>query len=131
MANYNFSMLRLRLVILLLVLLPLQQSWAAMGPYCEDAQIRAALSLATLCGDHASPTAGPEALPDLSDATANGHAADDLDCGTCHANGTAVFFGVHTVDQAQGTAMVLQGLVTLPGAVPAPRPERPQWRALG
>lgn len=120
-------MLRLRILILVLVLLPLQQSWAAMGPYCGDARIQA-----VLCCDHTDADMATVATtPNAADtALVSGHAAEDADCGSCHANGTAALFATSTLHFSAGLTHMADGALAGRRPVPAPRPERPQWRAL-
>ncbi len=123
--------MRFRLVILLLVLLPLQQSWAAMGPYCGEARVHAGLALAALCCDHTDVGASATALPPADAGTVSStHAAGVSDCGTCHANGTAAMFMFSTIATSAFPSIRFDSERMTPRPAPAQRPERPQWHAL-
>lgn len=126
---------RLFLALMLLVLLPLQQSWAALGPYCAGARLDAVLTLSVLCCDHAGTQAdnnqaqpGTDASPGASHGS--GNAAGDADCGTCHANGTAPLATWANTPPVPHHTTAPDGAVAAPQAVYTARPERPQWRAL-
>ncbi len=127
--HYNFWM-RFRLVILLLVLLPLQQSWATLGPYCGEARVHAGLALAALCCDHSGVGENASALPGSDAGTASTDAAGAADFSTCHANGTAALFMFGTIaTSAFPSARFVSERMTL-RPVHDQRPERPQWQAL-
>jgi hypothetical protein len=115
------------LAVLLLALLPLQFSWAAVSAYCgheADAQ-------AQHLGHHEHP-------PHADAGTADGHDADSgtpagtggIDCGHCHA-------GVLALTQPPCAVQVLVGTAPPPAraegranSLAPPPPERPQWAAL-
>jgi hypothetical protein len=114
--------MRCWLSVLLLVLLPLQFSWAAMASYCAHEVGSQPMHAAH--HDHAH-----HADPHSTDAGAADNALDP-DCGHCHGHCTGALFAVTAVaggcnatcPQAQLGPAALTGL-------PAP-PERPQWRPL-
>lgn len=103
--------LRTRLLVFLLVLLPLQLCWAAVGAYCKDGGPGSLPPVAMHCCEHPQLRDGA-----MDESTPAGNAAPSVDCGSCHLQGTEAF-------QAQ------RDLVP---AFPesASRPERPQWPAL-
>lgn len=106
------------LAVFLLVLLPLQFSWAAMGkpaPH-EREQVAGVHCPHPHC---AVGTPGPDA------------SAAHADCGTCH-NGcpVALFHEPHSAF-ASAPAFPLTGVAVIPTSRPADLPERPQWSARG
>lgn len=107
------------LAVFLLVLLPLQFSWAATGaPAPHDS--------APLAGVHCPHPHCATSTPGL-EASAAPHA----DCGTCH-NGCplALFLEPHS-PFASAPAFPLTGATVVPASRPADLPERPQWTARG
>lgn len=123
------------LAIVLLALLPLQFSWAAVAAYCgHEAPTEAAHFGHHEHQHHDGIGAADDAEP-VADAKADpgadkSPAAMDLDCGHCHG---------HCSVMPTPWASVLDALVTRPprpaleeaGAARASaRPERPQWRVL-
>lgn len=109
------------LSILMLVLLPLQFSWAAVASYCEHERGAEAVHVGHHAHEHAAS----------ADAGENGKPAGfDVDCGHCH--------GQLAVPALRLTAPALAGsagplVPTAADAVrapPSPRPERPQWAHL-
>ena len=111
-------------MIFLLVLMPLQLSWAAMASYCQHETGAAAKHFGH--HDHQHKAAdGKDAAPDPAK-TGGG----DPDCASCHAGGTSVLADALTIhlvaDSSLGTADH-RARLTSP---PFERIERPQWRVL-
>lgn len=115
------------LAVLLLVLLPLQFSWAAVASYCLDGS-------ATLI-DASTPGHDVHHGHDRIEATDSGqdapaaeaHSTEAHDCGHCHGHGAGLVQG--TADAA-GPVRCSGLLATAPPQPPEPsltRPERPQW----
>lgn len=113
------------LALVLLALLPLQFSWAAVAAYCGHEAGEAALHV----GHHEHAHAGlPEASPDIS--AADPGAVADFDCGHCHGSGASLPAAQRDVDPAGlATARVTSAPGALRTRAPSP-PERPQWRPL-
>ena len=111
-------------MIFLLVLMPLQLSWAAMASYCQHETGAAAKHFGH--HDHQHKAAdGKDAAPDPAK-TGGG----DPDCASCHAGGTSVLADALTIhlvaDSSLGTADH-RARLTSP---PFERIERPQWGVL-
>ncbi|MFN0162887.1 MAG: hypothetical protein ACKVQQ_16775 [Burkholderiales bacterium] len=109
-----------RLLLMLLVLwLPVQFAWAAVGSYCAH---EAAGSSAAHFGHHDHQHNGVEEAAEPADKN-DAHA----DCAACH-------FGVaapHAIMTSSSTAqpfVVSDGMAGAPTSAPATRPERPNWR---
>ena len=76
------------LLIFLVVLLPMQLSWAAVASYCQHESNGAT---AQHIGHHDHDHEGDAGPADSSNGKTTGSSgAVDLDCGTCHAGGCAV-----------------------------------------
>lgn len=130
------------LAILLLALLPLQFSWAAVAAYCGHESGAASRHLGHHEHQHAGAAgagqlAGPDAAlvldaPDAADPAAQGDspAGLDFDCGHCHSSCAAM---PAPVDDLASPAPGLRPVNT---AAPGLRslsqrpPERPQWAGL-
>ena len=115
------------LAILLLVLLPLQFSWAAVADYCMHESGAAADHVGH--HDHADHRHGASAGDkDKSDGSAS--TAADFDCGHCHGHCAGMLdvpVGLKT--NALGSAP--PGLAEAPSSEHLPaQPERPQWARL-
>ncbi len=116
--------------VLLLVLLPIQLSWAAVASYCAHETESAAGHFGHhdhAGHGHASPadSAGQDAQ---ADGTATG--LSDLDCGHCHGYCAGILAAVNGF-AAQAADSAPPALGPAPGAEPMPaQPERPQWAPL-
>jgi hypothetical protein len=120
---YNPAM-RSWLVVLLLVLMPLQFSWAAMGAFCQHK-----------CGSDASH-AGHHAHEHRSQSDSDGATSQtaasvaDADCGTCHAGCSIAAPDAQAGVGATTSASWALGRSVQPRSAPFDVPERPQWHAL-
>ena len=113
------------LAILMLALLPLQFSWAAVAAYCGHESGQQAQHL----GHHEHQHAG-QAGPGQDSGPADAQAGFDFDCGHCHGtcasmpapavNLAPITLVSHPVTSVEGT---LRTLAQSP-------PERPQWLPL-
>jgi hypothetical protein len=132
------------LATVLLVLLPLQFSWAAVASYCEH-ETQGAGHFGHHDHDHAhqagaSRDAGPaadltaDASPTLDDTgSADGDKAPgamDLDCGHCHGTCGAMLIWPLGMPGAPSTAPPSATLDEAGDAHAPTRPERPQWLPL-
>ncbi|NBP35951.1 MAG: hypothetical protein EBV01_11175 [Betaproteobacteria bacterium] len=112
------------LVIFMLVMLPLQFSWAAVAGYCQHEGGATAKHLGHHSHDHKSATS------ESADNDSSMSAALDHDCATCHLACSVALTSYANVP----TMMVAQDHHSQPHASPsrtlAERPERPQWLAL-
>lgn len=120
---YNPSM-RSWLVVLLLVLMPLQFSWAAMGAFCQHERG----SEASHAGHHAHEHRGQSDADAATSQTAASVA--DADCGTCHASCSIAAPDAQAGVGAMASASWDLGRSAQPRSAPFDVPERPQWRAL-
>lgn len=120
---YNPAM-RSWLVVLLLVLMPLQFSWAAMGAFCQHERG----SDASHAGHHAHEH---RSQGDSDDATVQTAASvADADCGTCHAGCSITAPDTQDGAGATASASWALGRSAQPRSAPFDVPERPQWHAL-
>lgn len=123
------------LAIVLLALLPLQASWAAVASYCaHEAQAGA-----THLGHHEHrhrADAGQSAEADHAvHSPADEHGsktpgANDLDCGQCHGGCSAMITMPVALPGLVSAAVPLPTVDEDGGAHAPNRPERPQWRRL-
>ncbi len=135
-AKARLRTVRRFLVIVLLALLPLQFSWAAVASYCGHETPAQAAHFGH--HDHQHAVAHPADLTNQADPhdTADAPPGDDtagvldLDCGHCHGHCGVVFTGLPVLP-AVLPATLPQASLKEAGAACAPaRPERPQWRPL-
>lgn len=113
--------------VLLLVLLPLQFSWAAVANYCGHETGAAADHLGH--HDHASHDHGREvAGPGDQDNTDSPSSSESsFDCGHCHGHCVGMIDAVSSLEpQVPGSSPPRLGDSTLAEHAPA-QPERPQW----
>lgn len=118
------------LTVLLLVLLPLQSSWAAVATYCTHETGAAADHVGH--HDHASHAHGGK-VADPSDersTEAPSAPASSLDCGHCHGYSVGLLEVPPSLEPlAHGIAPARLGDAPCAEHVPA-QPERPQWAPL-
>ena len=111
-------------MIFLLVLMPLQLSWAAMASYCQHESGAAAKHFGHHEHQH-KVVDGKDASPDPIK-----YGTGDPDCAACHAGCASALTDSFTfplvADSSVGTANY-RARLTSP---PFERLERPQWRAL-
>lgn len=106
------------LAVFLLVLLPLQFSWAATGTTAaHDSKPGAAVHCPHL---HCAPSA-----PGLDASAAH------ADCGTCHNGCPIALFNEPRRHLASPPAFPLAGATVVPPSHPSELPDRPQWTARG
>lgn len=116
--------------VILLALLPLQFSWAAVANYCGHETGAAAEHVGH--HDHASDDYGGKvADPGDKDQTDGpSSSASSVDCGHCHGFCVGMIDAVSSLGpQAPGSASPSLGDATLAEHVPA-QPERPKWAPL-
>jgi hypothetical protein len=133
------------LAILLLAMLPLQSSWAAVASYCgHETQASTGhfghhdhvhghhADAGSDAGPAADPGAGLTSSPDEAGG-ANGEKAPgalDLDCSHCHGTCSAMPTLPMGLPGALSTALPSATLDETGGAHAPTRPERPQWLPL-
>ena len=118
------------LAIVLLAMLPLQFSWAAVASYCEH-ETQGTGHFGHHEHEHHGD-AGPHAEP-AADADASGDKAPgamDLDCGHCHGQCSVMPTLSATVPGTLSTAPPSASANEASGAHAPARPERPQWLRL-
>lgn len=120
---YNSAM-RSWLVVLLLVLMPLQFSWAAVGAFCQHERG----SDASHAGHHAHEHRSQSDSDGATSQTAASVA--DADCGTCHAGCSIAAPDVQASVGTTASASWALGRSAQPRSAPFDVPERPQWHAL-
>ena len=127
------------LAILMLTLLPLQFSWAAVASYCghetqagmahfghHDHQHHADAS------DGAGLDTDPTTITDVNSDAGDGKApgAMDLDCGHCHGTCSMMLHLLSSLPGPLSTAPPSATFDETGGAHAPTRPERPQWLPL-
>lgn len=118
------------LAILLLVLLPIQMSWAAVADYCTHESGAAADHVGH--HDHADHGHTP-ATADVSDQSGADEGATstpDADCGQCHGQCTGMLVSLVTTAHNRTTAAPTPAGDAPCTAQAAAQPERPQWARL-
>lgn len=117
---------RAHLLVFLLVLLPLQLCWAAVGAYCDDGGPGSLPLVAVHCCEHAQQRDGA-----MNEPARAGDAAPSVDCGACHLQGCEAFQAQRDLVPALHLARFHTDTRGWPSSESASRPERPQWHALG
>jgi hypothetical protein len=118
--------MRRLLLTVLLALLPLQFSWAAVASYCAH---KSESQKSRHLGhhqhhDHAAASWADDRSPDKAGATM------DVDCGHCHGHCAAMLMQVASVSMhAEVGRHVVPNDLAASARIPPP-PERPQWAAL-
>ncbi len=108
------------LTILLLVLIPLQVTWAAVGVYCQHESDMVTQHI----GHHTHEHKSDSSSTDKSDSTSK--SVFDNDCGTCHAGCFAVLVSDQTncfLTAKSSYSEHIKPNYSLHGD----RPDRPQW----
>ena len=120
------------IALLLLAMLPLQFSWAAVASYCgHETQAGVehfghhAHEHRAVVGSEAEPPADLEVTAEVQGDKA--HGAMDLDCGHCHGTCTVMLDPTSGVPGQLSTAHPSATLEEAGGAHAPTRPERPQW----
>ena len=120
----NYQLMKKFLAIFLLVLLPLQYSWAAMASYCEHETSVTAKHPGHHTHDHASI--------DQQESSKNApqSAGMDHDCATCHMGCAAALVNyLNTISAAVSDDHPLHPQVIV-SQLSRERPERPNWPVL-
>lgn len=110
--------------IFLLVFLPLQLSWAAMGVYCQHETGAAAQHF----GHHDHQHNADASQSDQADPKTSG--GIDNDCGTCHAGCCAAVFGESRISASAYASAVVDDYRHSLNTSPHYPPERPNWTPL-
>ncbi len=111
-------------MIFLIVLMPLQLSWAAMASYCQHETGAAAKHFGH--HDHQHKAAdGKEKAPDPAKTGGN-----DLDCASCHASCPSILHENLTPPPILSSSLLIADHWARLTSPPFQRLERPQWRVL-
>jgi len=116
---------RSRLLVFLLVLLPLQLCWAAVGAYCNDDGPGSLPLVAMHCCEHAQLRDGA-----MNESTRVGDAVPSADCGSCHLQGSEALQTQRDLVPDLHQKRFHPDTSGWPPSESASRPERPQWPAL-
>ena len=116
---------RSRLLVFLLVLLPLQLCWAAVGAYCNDGGPGSLPLVAMHCCEHAQLRDGA-----MNESTRADDAAPSVDCGSCHLQGSEALQAQRDLVPALPLERFHTDTRGCPSSESTSRPERPQWHAL-
>ena len=116
---------RTRLLVFLLVLLPLQLCWAAVGAYCNDGGPGSLPPVAMHCCEHAQPQADA-----MNESARAGDAAPRVDCCSCHLQGCEALQARRDLVPVLHKERFHTGAHGRLPSESASRPERPQWHAL-
>jgi hypothetical protein len=115
--------LRRWIAVLLLLIVPLQAAWGAIGAYCSHESGAAARHFGHHAHEHvAAADSADAAVPDVGGV--------DADCAGCHLNCTAVPVVLRLHDPVGYTADVAYEAALIPASSPPQRPERPRWARL-
>ena len=112
------------LAILLLVLMPLQLSWAAVGAYCQHERGQAASHAGHHTHEHQ-----PQAESDVPAGEKGVMPSADADCVTCHAGALALLNDLPFSLSDTGSRAQARSRSWSDGLF-VERPERPQWTTL-
>jgi hypothetical protein len=118
-----FSM-RTWLALLILVLLPLQLTWAAAGNYCQHEGGSAASHMGHHVHKHGS------SLGDKTQENPSKLGATDADCSTCHAGSAFVLYAQLPHVDTSAAFVLIEGQQKLVASPPLGVPDRPQWLPL-
>ncbi len=116
--------MRRLLMILMLMLMPLQLSWAAVASYCQHETGVAASHI----GHHEHEHQANAVEPDPDNAKSLGTL--DADCGFCHACGATIVSSIRDVSQISVVSRFATRHHDRAGSAFLSRPERPNWAAL-
>ena len=128
--------MRSRLLVFLLVLLPLQLCWAAVGAYCHEGRLGSAPVATLNCCEHGQLRGNSQALKPASSVAAcqesalNGDGAAHADCSACHPHGSEAFHAYSAFVPGAGQECFDAATGEWSCPAHASRPERPQWPAL-
>ena len=109
-------------LVLMLVLLPLQFSWAAAGAYCQHQQPHAAQHVGHHFHKH-TPS-------NLEENKSEGAGMIESDCGVCHAGGSLAFQTGNLLPALSTDFLRGLGASLVPPAHFQDLPDRPQWLPL-
>ena len=114
---------------MLLMLLPLQFSWAAVESYCAHEERVGAAQVARHV-QHADVSNA--AAADAAAAATDAGALNDIGCDSCHCHGhcTGILTGMREVGPRPTGARPTAELDAIGGTHAPTRPERPQWAPL-
>lgn len=114
------------LAIFLLVLLPLQFSWAAVAPYCQHEADGTTQHFGHHEHKHQAATADELSVADAGDIDSF---AVDADCTACHAGCAAAMAAVPSLALDAAPALPGSWSPQVPAAPPKGQRERPNWPA--
>ena len=116
------------LLIFIVVLLPLQLSWAAVASYCQHESDTAITSQHLGHHEHQHEAdAAPSATEHTSANTTTATGAVDVDCGTCHAGCSTPMLQSLTLVMAKLSPALHSTSALRLSSQPASLPERPNW----
>lgn len=130
---YTRAVMRRWLLVFLVVLLPMQLSWAAVASYCQHESDSATTSQHVGHHEHQHEADAASAATDLPDTSANPMTATgavDVDCGTCHAGCCTVMLQSPMLVMAKLPSETHSATALRLSSQPASLPERPNWAHL-
>jgi hypothetical protein len=115
-----------RLVVFLLLIVPLQLSWAAVSAYCEHETEAASHHVGHHEHKHQSeqPSKGHDPGADSKSSSF------DADCGVCHAGGSMAMFDGIALSHLADPDVVFVRPSTFHLTLFTSKPERPKWLGL-
>lgn len=116
-----FFMLRRFFFIILMLILPLQASWAAVGAYCQHEQGSAAQHF----GHHAHKHQAAEKEKKSGAPLAGFHA----DCGSCHIGCAGIVASLPDVPSSVPASLAFSPEIHFLPSIVLQGPERPKWAA--
>ena len=130
---YTPTVMRRWLLIFLVVLLPMQLSWAAVAGYCQHESGTVNTTQHVGHHEHQHQDDAASASTDLADTSAKPTSATgavDVDCGSCHAGCcTALLQSLNLMIATLPTEAYSAPVLHL-SSHPASMPERPNWADL-
>ena len=114
--------MRRLLVILMIVVLPFQLSWAAAATYCQHESS----SVVSHFGHHVHKHLAKAG--DAKSDTSPSKLLSDDDCSVCHLGGVGIVsMSSVSFHAAMATSDTAHGIAPLPTSTRPERPERPKW----
>lgn len=114
------------LLIFMVVMMPLQLSWAAVSSYCQHESGAAAKHL----GHHEHQHQQADKTGDSDQTKAKKFGTVDADCHFCYAYSPVIFSDTEVISSVVTEPLFATWASEASRSNPSPRPERPNWVAL-
>lgn len=114
------------LLIFLVVMMPLQLSWAAVSSYCQHESGAASKHF----GHHEHKHQQASKVGDSDQTKAKAFGTVDADCHFCHACSPVILSNTEVISSVVTEPLFAMWASEASRSNPSPRPERPNWVAL-